>query len=134
MQMAVSQAIKLQHHCIAQCHSVKISILGEEGASGPRAVDPARVPSDYPQKLGTDAHEGPGTLKCWEDTQKCALITRHLSLCVRTPVPEGEQFAQAAGTRAHSIRETAECHEMWSRNSPTPFIPAPSPWTDCTAQ
>lgn len=60
MQMAVSQAIKLQHHHIAQCHSVKISILGEEGASGRRGVDPARVPSDYPQEPGTDAHEGPG--------------------------------------------------------------------------
>uniref|UniRef100_A0A8K9XZM1 Diacylglycerol kinase n=1 Tax=Oncorhynchus mykiss TaxID=8022 RepID=A0A8K9XZM1_ONCMY len=31
MQMAVSRVIKLQHHRIAQCRSVKITILGDEG-------------------------------------------------------------------------------------------------------
>ncbi|XP_072575238.1 diacylglycerol kinase delta isoform X5 [Vulpes vulpes] len=31
MQMAVSRVIKLQHHRIAQCRTVKISILGDEG-------------------------------------------------------------------------------------------------------
>lgn len=31
VQMAASRIINLQHHRIAQCHSVKITILGDEG-------------------------------------------------------------------------------------------------------
>jgi diacylglycerol kinase (ATP) len=30
MQMAASRLINLQHHRIAQCHSIKITLLGEE--------------------------------------------------------------------------------------------------------
>ncbi|KAA8593113.1 hypothetical protein FQN60_018568 [Etheostoma spectabile] len=60
MQMAVSRVIKLQHHRIAQCRTVKITILGDEGV--PIQVD------------GEAWIQPPGafenTLKSWEDKLK----------------------------------------------------------------
>ncbi|KAM3837246.1 diacylglycerol kinase eta [Vipera latastei] len=78
MQMAVSRVIKLQHHRIAQCRAVKITILGEEGVpvqvDGEAWIQPPGiikiVHKNRAQMLTRDrAFES--TLKSWEDKQKC---------------------------------------------------------------
>uniref|UniRef100_A0A8B9F8J6 Diacylglycerol kinase n=1 Tax=Amazona collaria TaxID=241587 RepID=A0A8B9F8J6_9PSIT len=77
MQMAVSRVIKLQHHRIAQCRSVKITILGDEGVpvqvDGEAWIQPPGVikiiHKNRAQMLTRDrAFEN--TLKSWEDKQK----------------------------------------------------------------
>uniref|UniRef100_A0A668AQH4 Diacylglycerol kinase, eta n=1 Tax=Myripristis murdjan TaxID=586833 RepID=A0A668AQH4_9TELE len=76
MQMAVSRVIKLQHHRIAQCRTVKITILGDEGVpiqvDGEAWIQPPGVikiqHKNRAQMLTRDrAFEN--TLKSWED--KC---------------------------------------------------------------
>ncbi|XP_040847283.1 diacylglycerol kinase eta isoform X2 [Ochotona curzoniae] len=78
MQMAVSRVIKLQHHRIAQCRTVKITIFGDEGVpvqvDGEAWVQPPGiikiVHKNRAQMLTRDrAFEN--TLKSWEDKQKC---------------------------------------------------------------
>uniref|UniRef100_A0A8D1G993 Diacylglycerol kinase n=1 Tax=Sus scrofa TaxID=9823 RepID=A0A8D1G993_PIG len=77
MQMAVSRVIKLQHHRIAQCRTVKITIFGDEGVpvqvDGEAWVQPPGiikiVHKNRAQMLTRDrAFES--TLKSWEDKQK----------------------------------------------------------------
>uniref|UniRef100_A0A4W3HAS5 Diacylglycerol kinase n=1 Tax=Callorhinchus milii TaxID=7868 RepID=A0A4W3HAS5_CALMI len=74
MQMAVSRVIKLQHHRIAQCRSVKITILGDEGVpvqvDGEAWIQPPGVikimHKNRAQMLTRDrAFES--TLKLWEN-------------------------------------------------------------------
>ncbi|XP_028655494.1 diacylglycerol kinase eta isoform X2 [Erpetoichthys calabaricus] len=77
MQMAVSRVIKLQHHRIAQCRSVKITVLGDEGVpiqvDGEAWIQPPGVikiiHKNRAQMLTRDrAFEH--TLKSWEDKLK----------------------------------------------------------------
>uniref|UniRef100_A0A8C7XRJ9 Diacylglycerol kinase n=1 Tax=Oryzias sinensis TaxID=183150 RepID=A0A8C7XRJ9_9TELE len=77
MQMAMSRVIKLQHHRIAQCRTVKITILGDEGVpiqvDGEAWVQPPGVikiqHKNRAQMLTRDrAFEN--TLKSWEDKLK----------------------------------------------------------------
>uniref|UniRef100_A0A3Q3VK17 Diacylglycerol kinase n=1 Tax=Mola mola TaxID=94237 RepID=A0A3Q3VK17_MOLML len=77
MQMAVSRVIKLQHHRIAQCRTVKITILGDEGVpiqvDGEAWIQPPGVikiqHKNRAQMLTRDrAFES--TLKSWEDKLK----------------------------------------------------------------
>uniref|UniRef100_A0A8C9T439 Diacylglycerol kinase n=1 Tax=Scleropages formosus TaxID=113540 RepID=A0A8C9T439_SCLFO len=79
MQMAMSRVINLQHHRIAQCRQVKITILGDEGVpvqvDGEAWVQPPGivkiVHKNRAQMLTRDrAFES--TLKSWEDKRKCA--------------------------------------------------------------
>ncbi|XP_044057493.1 diacylglycerol kinase delta-like isoform X2 [Siniperca chuatsi] len=129
MQMAVSRVINLQHHRIAQCRTVKITILGDEGVpvqvDGEAWVQPPGyikiIHKNRTQTLTRDrAFES--TLKSWEDKQKCEFP--------RTPPPQPPQppifsqpeivseeeaslvseFGQAAGALIHSIREVAQSH------------------------
>ncbi|XP_045695131.1 diacylglycerol kinase eta isoform X4 [Phyllostomus hastatus] len=78
VQMAVSRVIKLQHHRIAQCRTVKITIFGDEGVpvqvDGEAWVQPPGiikiVHKNRAQMLTRDrAFES--TLKSWEEKQKC---------------------------------------------------------------
>uniref|UniRef100_A0A8C4ZWY0 Diacylglycerol kinase n=1 Tax=Gadus morhua TaxID=8049 RepID=A0A8C4ZWY0_GADMO len=77
MQMAVSRVINLQHHRIAQCRQVKITILGDEGVpvqvDGEAWVQPPGIVKiihkNRAQMLTRDrAFEG--ALKSWEDKRK----------------------------------------------------------------
>uniref|UniRef100_A0A673BWN7 Diacylglycerol kinase n=1 Tax=Sphaeramia orbicularis TaxID=375764 RepID=A0A673BWN7_9TELE len=77
MQMAMSRVINLQHHRIAQCRQVKITILGEEGVpvqvDGEAWIQPPGivkiVHKNRAQMLTRDrAFES--TLKSWEDKRK----------------------------------------------------------------
>ncbi|KAM4611997.1 LOW QUALITY PROTEIN: diacylglycerol kinase delta [Polymixia lowei] len=77
MQMAVSRVINLQHHRIAQCRQVKITILGDEGVpvqvDGEAWIQPPGIVKiihkNRAQMLTRDrAFES--TLKSWEDKRK----------------------------------------------------------------
>ncbi|XP_068601453.1 diacylglycerol kinase delta [Brachionichthys hirsutus] len=126
MQMAVSRVINLQHHRIAQCRTVKITLLGDEGV--PVQVDgeawvqpPGYIKINHKNRTQTLTRDRAfeNTLKSWEDKQKCEFP--------RTPPPQPpsssqpeivseeeaslvNDFGQAAGGLIHSIREVAQSH------------------------
>ncbi|XP_014894564.1 diacylglycerol kinase delta isoform X1 [Poecilia latipinna] len=121
MQMAVSRVINLQHHRIAQCRTVKITVLGDEGVpvqvDGEAWIQPPGyikiIHKNRTQTLTRDrAFES--TLKSWEDKQKCEFPQPSLPPQPET-VSEDEallvsEFGQAAGALIHSIREVAQFH------------------------
>ncbi|XP_066454745.1 diacylglycerol kinase delta isoform X3 [Eleutherodactylus coqui] len=128
MQMAVSRVIKLQHHRIAQCRTVQITVLGDEGipvqVDGEAWVQPPGyiriVHKNRTQTLTRDrAFES--TLKSWEDKQKCELSRQTSTPLSPTSLyPEAlseeeaaqvSRFGQAAGGLIHSIKEIAVSHE-----------------------
>uniref|UniRef100_A0A8D1WV42 Diacylglycerol kinase n=2 Tax=Sus scrofa TaxID=9823 RepID=A0A8D1WV42_PIG len=122
MQMAVSRVIKLQHHRIAQCRTVKISILGDEGVpvqvDGEAWIQPPGyiriIHKNRAQTLTRDrAFES--TLKSWEDKQKCELprppsFSLHPETLSEEEATQMDQFGRAAGALIHSIREIAQSH------------------------
>ncbi|XP_058556766.1 diacylglycerol kinase delta isoform X3 [Neofelis nebulosa] len=122
MQMAVSRVIRLQHHRIAQCRTVKISILGDEGVpvqvDGEAWVQPPGyiriIHKNRAQTLTRDrAFEN--TLKSWEDKQKCELprppsFSLHPEILSEEEATQMDHFGQAAGALIHSIREIAQSH------------------------
>nr|XP_045003063.1 diacylglycerol kinase delta isoform X4 [Jaculus jaculus] len=122
MQMAVSRVIKLQHHRIAQCRTVKISILGDEGVpvqvDGEAWIQPPGyiriIHKNRAQTLTRDrAFEN--TLKSWEDKQKCELLrppsfSLHPEILSEEEATQMDHFGQAAGVLIHSIREIAQSH------------------------
>ncbi|XP_036175846.1 diacylglycerol kinase delta isoform X4 [Myotis myotis] len=122
MQMAVSRVIKLQHHRIAQCRTVKISILGEEGVpvqvDGEAWVQPPgyiRIIHKNRAQMLTRDRAFENTLKSWEDKQKCELprppsFSLHLGILSEEEATQMDQFGQAAGALIHSIREIAQSH------------------------
>ncbi|XP_040281349.1 diacylglycerol kinase eta isoform X5 [Bufo bufo] len=129
MQMAVSRVIKLQHHRIAQCRSVKITILGEEGVpvqvDGEAWIQPPGVikivHKNRAQMLTRDrAFEN--TLKSWEDKQKydsCKLALRpHLYSPQAVDLASEEEVAlinlcsQAAEELISRICEAAKTHGL----------------------
>ncbi|XP_076832769.1 diacylglycerol kinase delta isoform X2 [Brachyhypopomus gauderio] len=123
MQMAVSRVINLQHHRIAQCRTVKITILGDEGVpvqvDGEAWVQPPGyiriIHKNRTQTLTRDrAFEN--TLKSWEDKQKCDFPRPLSQHAVQPEIVSEEEtaqvslFGQAAGALIHSIREIAQTH------------------------
>ncbi|XP_018419452.1 PREDICTED: diacylglycerol kinase delta [Nanorana parkeri] len=128
MQMAVSRVIKLQHHRIAQCRTVKITVLGDEGVpvqvDGEAWIQPPGyiriVHKNRTQTLTRDrAFES--TLKSWKDKQKCDLsrqATSNLSPTSLHPevlsdeeAAQVSRFGQAAGALIHCIKEIAVSHQ-----------------------
>lgn len=122
MQMAVSRVIKLQHHRIAQCRTVKISILGDEGVpvqvDGEAWVQPPgyiRILHKNRAQMLTRDRAFESTLKSWEDKQRCGLprppsLSLHLGVLSEEEAAQMDQFGQAAGALIHSIREIAQSH------------------------
>lgn len=122
MQMAVSRVIKLQHHRIAQCRTVKIAILGDEGVpvqvDGEAWVQPPgciRIIHKNRAQMLTRDRAFENTLKSWEDKQKCELprppsLSLHPETLSEEEATQMDQFGQTAGALIHSIREIAECH------------------------
>ncbi|KAF1393470.1 hypothetical protein PFLUV_G00016260 [Perca fluviatilis] len=126
MQMAVSRVINLQHHRIAQCRMVKITILGDEGVpvqvDGEAWVQPPGyikiIHKNRTQTLTRDrAFES--TLKSWEDKQKCEFVRSPPPPPAASSQPEivseeetalVSELGQAAGALIHSIREVAQSH------------------------
>ncbi|KAM4693215.1 diacylglycerol kinase delta isoform 2-T2 [Discoglossus pictus] len=128
MQMAVSRVIKLQHHRIAQCRTVKITVLGDEGVpvqvDGEAWIQPPGyiriVHKNRTQTLTRDrAFES--TLKSWEDKQKCEVprppssnlspTSLHPEVLSEEEVAQVSCFGHAAGALIHSIKEIAVSHQ-----------------------
>uniref|UniRef100_A0A7N6BCZ9 Diacylglycerol kinase n=1 Tax=Anabas testudineus TaxID=64144 RepID=A0A7N6BCZ9_ANATE len=117
MQMAVSRVINLQHHRIAQCRMVKITILGDEGVpvqvDGEAWIQPPGyikiIHKNRTQTLTRDrAFEN--TLKSWEDKQKCEFprtASAQTPLSSQPEIVSEEEaslisdFGQAAGALIH---------------------------------
>uniref|UniRef100_A0A8B9E4Q4 Diacylglycerol kinase n=1 Tax=Anser cygnoides TaxID=8845 RepID=A0A8B9E4Q4_ANSCY len=129
MQMAVSRVIKLQHHRIAQCRSVKITILGDEGVpvqvDGEAWIQPPGVikivHKNRAQMLTRDrAFEN--TLKSWEDKQKydsCKPVIRSplypqqaVELATEEEVTQIQLCSQAAEELITRICEAAKIHGL----------------------
>ncbi|XP_051966669.1 diacylglycerol kinase delta-like isoform X2 [Xyrauchen texanus] len=123
MQMAVSRVINLQHHRIAQCRMVKITILGDEGVpvqvDGEAWIQPPgyiRIIHKNRSQTLTRDREFENTLKSWEDKQRGEiprLVSQHASQPEVVSEEETTQislFGQAAGALIHSIREVAQSH------------------------
>uniref|UniRef100_A0A8C8CX60 Diacylglycerol kinase n=1 Tax=Oncorhynchus tshawytscha TaxID=74940 RepID=A0A8C8CX60_ONCTS len=123
IQMAVSRVINLQHHRIAQCRTVKITILGDEGVpvqvDGEAWVQPPGyikiIHKNRTQTLTRDrAFES--TLKSWEDKQRCEFPRPLPQYALQPEIVSEEEasqinlFGQAAGALIHSIREIAQSH------------------------
>uniref|UniRef100_A0A8B9F2C8 Diacylglycerol kinase n=1 Tax=Amazona collaria TaxID=241587 RepID=A0A8B9F2C8_9PSIT len=134
MQMAVSRVINLQHHRIAQCRTVKIAILGEEGVpvqvDGEAWIQPPGyiwiVHKNRAQTLTRDrAFES--TLKSWEDKQKCEL-SRPSSFSLQPEIMSEEestqinQFGQAAGALIHRQGPDCVLHHMAFNFALLPFL------------
>ncbi|XP_041127005.1 diacylglycerol kinase delta-like isoform X4 [Polyodon spathula] len=124
MQMAVSRVIKLQHHRIAQCRTVKITVLGEEGV--PVQVDgeawvqpPGYIRIIHKNRTPTLTRDRAfeNTLKSWEDKQKCEFPRPSAQLALLPEIVSEEEasqinlFGQSAGALIHSIREIAQSHQ-----------------------
>ncbi|KAG1674774.1 Diacylglycerol kinase eta [Nymphon striatum] len=83
VQMAASRVLNLQHHRIAQCRSVKITILGDEGVpvqvDGEAWVQPPGyiciVHKNRVQMLCRNRHLE-SSLKMWQDKQRSNIYTR----------------------------------------------------------
>ncbi|KAK1163239.1 diacylglycerol kinase eta-like isoform X1 [Acipenser oxyrinchus oxyrinchus] len=124
MQMAMSRVINLQHHRIAQCRSVKITILGDEGVpvqvDGEAWVQPPGilkiVHKNRAQMLTRDrAFES--TLKSWEDKRKCDNYRgsrprlnsqQSMEYLTDEEYSQLQQFGQAGDTLINKIREAAK--------------------------
>ncbi|NWU84235.1 DGKD kinase, partial [Onychorhynchus coronatus] len=128
IQMAVSRVINLQHHRIAQCRMVKITIRGDEGVpvqvDGEAWIQPPGVikiqHKNRAQMLTRDrAFES--TLKSWEDKQKgesyrAAARPRLSSQQSMEYLTEEEssllqQVSQVAETLIARIHEAAKAHK-----------------------
>nr|XP_061811910.1 diacylglycerol kinase delta-like [Nerophis lumbriciformis] len=123
MQMAVSRVINLQHHRIAQCRTVKIAILGDEGVpvqvDGEAWIQPPGyikiLHKNRSQTLTRDrAFES--TLKSWEDKQKCefppawAAQPSHPETVSEEEAAPVRDFARASGLLIGSICQLARSH------------------------
>ncbi|XP_071798158.1 diacylglycerol kinase delta-like isoform X3 [Asterias amurensis] len=112
MQMAVSRMITLQHHRIAQCHVVKITILGEEGVpvqvDGEAWVQPPGfvkiIHKNRAQMLVRDkAFEN--TLKSWTDRKK---IWKQLQPLTDEEVILVRHFCETVNSLVTCIQRAAE--------------------------
>ncbi|KAI9513683.1 hypothetical protein NQZ68_040581 [Dissostichus eleginoides] len=123
IQMAVSRVINLQHHRIAQCRTVRITILGEEGV--PVQVDGEawvqrpgfiRILHKNRSQTLTRDRAFESTLKSWENKQRCEFPPPQPPLSSQPEILSEEEaslvsdFGQAAGALIHSIREGAQSH------------------------
>uniref|UniRef100_A0A3B3DTN8 Diacylglycerol kinase n=1 Tax=Oryzias melastigma TaxID=30732 RepID=A0A3B3DTN8_ORYME len=128
MQMAVSRVINLQHHRIAQCRQVKITILGEEGVpvqvDGEAWIQPPGVVKiihkNRAQMLTRDrAFES--TLKSWEDKRKIDSYRearprlnsqQSMEYLTEEECAQVQQLGIVADTLINKIRDAAKTHKL----------------------
>uniref|UniRef100_A0A803XXF9 Diacylglycerol kinase n=1 Tax=Meleagris gallopavo TaxID=9103 RepID=A0A803XXF9_MELGA len=128
IQMAVSRVINLQHHRIAQCRVVKITIRGDEGVpvqvDGEAWIQPPgviRIQHKNRAQMLTRDRAFESTLKSWEDKQKgesyrTAARPRLSSQQSMEYLTEEEssllqQLSRVAETLIARIREAAKAHK-----------------------
>uniref|UniRef100_A0A8D2LXB6 Diacylglycerol kinase n=1 Tax=Varanus komodoensis TaxID=61221 RepID=A0A8D2LXB6_VARKO len=125
IQMAVSRVINLQHHRIAQCRMVKITIRGDEGVpvqvDGEAWIQPPgmiKIQHKNRAQMLTRDRAFESTLKSWEDKQKGEgyraaprpRLSSQQSMEYLTEEEYGQmqQLAQATEALTSRIREAAE--------------------------
>ncbi|NWI54307.1 DGKD kinase, partial [Calyptomena viridis] len=128
IQMAVSRVINLQHHRIAQCRVVKITIRGDEGVpvqvDGEAWIQPPgiiKIQHKNRAQMLTRDRAFESTLKSWEDKQKgesyrAATRPRLSSQQSMEYLTEEEnsllqQVSQVAETLIARIHEAAKAHK-----------------------
>uniref|UniRef100_A0A8C0G6Z1 Diacylglycerol kinase n=1 Tax=Chelonoidis abingdonii TaxID=106734 RepID=A0A8C0G6Z1_CHEAB len=128
IQMAMSRVINLQHHRIAQCRMVKITIRGDEGVpvqvDGEAWIQPPgiiKIQHKNRAQMLTRDRAFESTLKSWEDKQKGEgyrapvrpRLNSQQSMEYLTDEEYGQmqQMAQAAETLITRIREAATTHK-----------------------
>ncbi|NXK12526.1 DGKD kinase, partial [Herpetotheres cachinnans] len=128
IQMAVSRVINLQHHRIAQCRVVKITIRGDEGVpvqvDGEAWIQPPgiiKIQHKNRAQMLTRDRAFESTLKSWEDKQKgesyrAASRPRLSSQQSMEYLTEEEssllqQVSRVAETLITRIHETAKAHK-----------------------
>ncbi|XP_054656610.1 diacylglycerol kinase delta isoform X1 [Dunckerocampus dactyliophorus] len=128
MQMAMSRVINLQHHRIAQCRQVKITIQGEEGVpvqvDGEAWIQPPGIVKilhkNRAQMLTRDrAFES--TLKSWEDKMKVDIdrnprprldSQQSMEYLTEEECAQVQQLGIVADTLINKIREAAKTHKL----------------------
>ncbi|XP_031441285.1 diacylglycerol kinase eta isoform X3 [Clupea harengus] len=128
MQMAVSRVIKLQHHRIAQCRQVKITILGDEGVpvqvDGEAWVQPPGIVNivhrNRAQMLTRDRNFE-STLKSWEDKKRSDSYgssrprlnsQQSMEYLSDEECAQVQQLGIVADTLINRIREAAKTHKL----------------------
>ncbi|XP_072035014.1 diacylglycerol kinase delta-like isoform X2 [Amphiura filiformis] len=112
MAVAVSRMVQLQHHRIAQCRVVKITIVGDEGVpvqvDGEAWVQPPGflkiVHKNRAQMLVRDK-QFETTLKSWVDRKK---IERQLQPLMEDELAIVKQFAEASIALIESVKTASE--------------------------
>ncbi|NXF36550.1 DGKD kinase, partial [Nyctibius bracteatus] len=127
IQMAVSRVINLQHHRIAQCRVVKITIRGDEGVpvqvDGEAWIQPPgiiKIQHKNRAQMLTRDRAFESTLKSWEDKQKGESyragarprLSSQQSMEYLTEEESSllQQAARAAETLIARIHEAAQAH------------------------
>ncbi|NXS74531.1 DGKD kinase, partial [Pandion haliaetus] len=128
IQMAVSRVINLQHHRIAQCRVVKITIRGDEGVpvqvDGEAWIQPPgiiKIQHKNRAQMLTRDRAFESTLKSWEDKQKGESyrattrprLSSQQSMEYLTEEESGllQQVSRVAETLIARIHEAAKAHK-----------------------
>ncbi|KAM6949441.1 diacylglycerol kinase eta [Aplochiton taeniatus] len=128
MQMAMSRVINLQHHRIAQCRQVKITILGEEGVpvqvDGEAWIQPpgiVKITHKNRAQMLTRDRAFESTLKSWEDKRKIDSYRpdrprlnsqQSMEYLTEEECAQVQQLGMVADTLITRIREAAKTHKM----------------------
>ncbi|KAE8279339.1 Diacylglycerol kinase delta [Larimichthys crocea] len=128
MQMAMSRVINLQHHRIAQCRQVKITILGEEGVpvqvDGEAWIQPpgiVKITHKNRAQMLTRDRAFESTLKSWEDKRKIDSYRasrprlnsqQSMEYLTEEECAQVQQLGIVADTLINKIREAAKTHKL----------------------
>lgn len=128
MQMAVSRVINLQHHRIAQCRQVKITIQGDEGVpvqvDGEAWIQPpgiVRIVHKNRAQMLTRDRAFESTLKSWEDKRKIDSYRaarprlnsqQSMEYLTEEECAQVQQLGIVADTLINKIREAAKTHKL----------------------
>ncbi|KAI9546257.1 hypothetical protein NQZ68_028673 [Dissostichus eleginoides] len=107
MQMAMSRVINLQHHRIAQCRQVKITILGEEGV-------PVQVDGEawiQPPGIVEIAHKNRAQMLT-RDRQTRLNSQQSMEYLTEEECAQVQQLGIVADTLINKIREAAKTHKL----------------------
>ncbi|XP_064877855.1 diacylglycerol kinase delta isoform X1 [Oncorhynchus nerka] len=128
MQMAVSRVINIQHHRIAQCRQVKITILGEEGVpvqvDGEAWIQPpgiVKITHKNRAQMLTRDRNFERTLTSWEDKRKIDTYRssrprlnsqQSMEYLTEEECAQVQQLGMVADTLITRIREAAKTHKL----------------------
>ncbi|XP_038838257.1 diacylglycerol kinase delta-like [Salvelinus namaycush] len=127
MQMAVSRVINIQHHRIAQCRQVKITILGDEGVpvqvDGEAWIQPpgiVKITHKNRAQMLTRDRNFERTLTSWEDKRKIDSYhssrplnsQQSMEYLTEEECAQVQQLGLVADTLITRIRDAAKTHKL----------------------